>query len=124
MGGAGWLTTRSSTPSWPPSTCCTTSPGARSSIDEFAVGEGREVGPAVVFDPVVDGRRYTFRASGVDVVDVETGSTWDVVGRAVRGPAQGARLTAVPAVSAFWFGWVGFHEDTRVLTDEPRPLLR
>ena len=99
-------------------------PGARSSLDEFAVGEGREVGTAVAFEPAADGQRFTFRASGDEIVDVETGSTWDVLGRAVSGPATGTRLTAVPAVSTFWFGWAGFHEDTRVLTDEPAPVLR
>jgi hypothetical protein len=89
-------------------------PGARSSLDEFAVGEGREVGTTVVFDPVVDGRRLTFRASGDAVVDAETGSTWNALGEAVDGELQGARLTAVPYVTTFWFAWSSFHEDTRV----------
>ncbi len=91
-------------------------PGARSSLDEFAVGEGREVGTAAVFQPVLDGAKLTFRRLGDDVVDVETGSRWNALGEALDGPHRGRRLARVPAVSTYWFAWIGFHEDTRVIT--------
>lgn len=90
-------------------------PGARSSLDGYAVGEGREVGTTAVFDPVLDGRRLTFRPVGQAVTDLETGSTWDAFGRAGAGPLSGSRLTAVPHTSTFWFAWRSFHTDTRVL---------
>jgi hypothetical protein len=90
-------------------------PGARSSLDDFAVGEGREVGTTAVFDPVVDGRRLTFRPAGGAVSDVETSSTWNALGEAVAGPLTGSRLTPVPHVSTFWFAWSSFEQGTRVL---------
>ena len=90
-------------------------PGARSSLDDFAVGEGREVGTTVVFDPDLDGRRLTFRPAGDAITDVETSSTWNALGRAVAGPLAGAQLEPVVHTRTFWFAWRSFHRETRVL---------
>jgi hypothetical protein len=90
-------------------------PGARSSLDDFAVGEGQEVGTTAVFDPVLEGRLLTFAPAGEAVVDEQTSSTWNAFGQAVAGPLLGARLTAVPHTSTFWFAWSSFHQDTQVL---------
>jgi len=89
-------------------------PGARSSLDQFAVGEGREVGTTAVFDPVVEGRRLTFVTAGEAIRDVETSSTWNPLGEAVAGPLMGSRLQPVAHTSTFWFAWSAFHENTRV----------
>ena len=89
-------------------------PGARSSLDGSAVGEGREVGTIGVFDPDVGGRRLTFRPRDGAVVDDQTGSTWNALGGAVSGPLAGRQLRRVPHTTTFWFAWSGFHEDTRV----------
>jgi hypothetical protein len=90
-------------------------PGARSSLDGFAVGDGREVGTTAVFEPVVDGRRLTFRTAGKAISDAETSSTWNALGEAVAGPLTGTRLTPVQHVSTFWFAWSSFHQGTRIL---------
>jgi hypothetical protein len=90
-------------------------PGARSSLDGFAVGEGREVGTTTVFDPVLDGRRLSFVPHGDVITDVETSSTWNALGEGVAGPLAGRSLTPVAHVSTFWFAWSSFHEGTRVL---------
>ena len=90
-------------------------PGARSSLDDLAVGEGREVGTTAVFDPDLDGRRLTFRPAGDAITDVETSSTWNALGRAVAGPLAGAQLEPVVHTSTFWFAWHSFHSETRVL---------
>jgi hypothetical protein len=89
-------------------------PGARSSLDDFAVGVGREVGTTAVFTPVVDGRRLTFRPAGDAITDVETSSTWNALGRAVAGPLAGTQLAPVVHTSTFWFAWRSFHRETRV----------
>ena len=89
--------------------------GARSSLDGYAVGSGREVGTVAAFEPYVGGRRLTFRSDAGTVVDVETGSRWNLRGAAVAGPATGSRLTPVPHLATFWFAWRAVHEKTRVL---------
>ena len=90
-------------------------PGARSSLDDFAVGEGREVGTTAVFEPGVDGRRLTFRPAGKAIQDEQTGSTWNALGRATAGPLSGSTLKPVVHTSTFWFAWSSFHEGTRLL---------
>ena len=90
-------------------------PGARSSLDDVAVGDGREVGTTAVFTPTVDGRRLTFRPAGNAITDLETSSTWNALGRAVAGPLEGTQLEPVVHTSTFWFAWRSFHRETRVL---------
>jgi hypothetical protein len=90
-------------------------PGARSSLDGFAVGDGREVGTTAVFEPVVDGRPLRFRPAGDAIRDVQTGSTWNALGRATAGPLRGSTLKPVVHTSTFWFAWSSFHEGTRLL---------
>ena len=60
----------------------------------------------------------TFEAREGEIVDLETGSRWDVLGRAVVGPLEGASLAPVVHWNDFWFAWVAFHPDTEVRTAE------
>jgi len=45
--------------------------------------------------------------------DRETGSRWDLAGRAVSGPLSGQRLRAMPHGNHFWFARVVFRPDTQ-----------
>ena len=64
-----------------------------------------------------DGRELTFEqgeggeANIRSFVDEQTGSTWDLAGRAVAGPLAGAQLMAVPSRRAFWFSIAGSNPD-------------
>lgn len=86
--------------------------GAVSPLDASTVAEGREVGSATVFSRVVDGRTLTFEAAGDRFRDRETGTTWDLLGQARRGPLTGLRLEPVTAINHFWFSWAAFRPDT------------
>ena len=46
--------------------------------------------------------------------DAETGSLWDIRGRAIEGELKGQQLTQVPAHNAMWFAWVTFWPNTDV----------
>ena len=50
-----------------------------------------------------------------EIVDVGTGSSWDLFGRAVDGPLGGAQLETVISGSHFWFAWSVFQPETRVI---------
>ncbi|MDH4145358.1 MAG: DUF3179 domain-containing protein, partial [Acidimicrobiia bacterium] len=90
--------------------------GTASGLDERTVAEGRDVGSAAVFVPVVAGRELTFAGDADSAIhDVQTGSTWSIFGTAVDGELAGAQLTAVPHVDTFWFAWAAFHPDTAVI---------
>jgi hypothetical protein len=89
-------------------------PGVLSALDESEIAASQDVGGTGVYRPIVDGRTLTFEAAGAGFRDRETGTTWNVLGHAVRGPLAGCRLTAIPHVDAFWFAWAAFHAGTSV----------
>lgn len=88
--------------------------GTASALDRDRIAEGRDVGASGVFDRRVRGRTLTFEWQDGAFRDKQTGSSWTLTGRAVKGPLQGARLTPVPAGDYFWFAWAVFRPDTRV----------
>ncbi len=99
-------------------------PGQASALDSGTIADGVDIGTVGTFDPVLDGRRLHFSSDGDDVVDRETGSRWDVLGRAVAGPLRGSELEPSRHLDTFWFAWVSFHPDTSLLgagTGEPAP---
>jgi len=87
----------------------------RSALDTPAIADGRVVGSSGVFEPRARGRALRFAASGGEIVDEQTGSTWSVLGVATGGPLAGERLTPVPHLDAFWFAWAAFFPRTEVL---------
>ena len=89
--------------------------GVRSVLDATAVADSRDVGAAAVFGRRVGGRTLTFeRAPDGDVVDRETGSSWDLTGRARSGPLRGERLPRVRSDVQFWFALAAFVPDARI----------
>ncbi|MFQ5882040.1 MAG: DUF3179 domain-containing protein [Candidatus Methylomirabilales bacterium] len=55
----------------------------------------------------VSGRQLSFQMRDGLVLDRETGSTWDMGGRAVAGPLKGKSLKPLPSRRAFWFSIAG-----------------
>ena len=91
------------------------SPGTASALDESRIASGRDVGASGVFDRRVGERTLTFEPGrGGMFRDRETGSTWNLRGRAVTGPLRGTRLLGVPSGDYFWFAWAVFRPETRV----------
>ena len=88
--------------------------GTASALDAGTVAGGRDVGAANAFARDLDGQALTFSSIGSQIVDNETGSAWDVLGRAVSGSLVGKQLTPVVAVNHFWFSWAAFKPETRV----------
>lgn len=73
---------------------------------------------ATAYRTEVDGQRLTFRR-GADggFEDAETGTRWDVLGRATAGILAGRLLEPVPFSldKVFWFGWQRYHPSTKLL---------
>ncbi len=92
-------------------------PGALSALDQSRMAESRPVGATAAYDPAAGGKRLTFEAVGEGFRDRETGSVWNLLGQAVKGPFVGQRLRPVPHVDAFWFAWAAFNPDTSVATE-------
>jgi hypothetical protein len=90
-------------------------PGQASALDDDAVSTGRDIGTIGVFDPVLDGRRLRFTPVGDGLRDEQTGSVWDVLGRATGGELAGRALTPVAHLDTFWFAWVAFQPQTIII---------
>jgi len=92
-------------------------PGTVSALDEALIDDSADVGSSGVFRPEMDGAPLTFeRPAGPagPIVDVETGSTWSITGRATEGPHAGRKLEPVLHGNHFWFAWAAFSVGTRV----------
>jgi hypothetical protein len=88
--------------------------GTTSALDSSQIPEGRDVGAAVAYSAEVDGQRLTFEFVDGVFRDQETGSKWDILGRAVAGELAGRQLAELPAINHFWFSWAAFRPETRV----------
>jgi hypothetical protein len=92
--------------------------GVLSPLDNAAISRSRDVGTAGTFDRRLDGRTLSFAPSGTGRFrDHQTGSTWDITGRAIAGPLTGRRLRPVISDQQFWFALAAFLPDARILSD-------
>ncbi len=91
-------------------------PGQASALDEARIVDSQDVGSVAAYSPRVRGRDLTWQRSGGTFVDTQTGSRWNIAGEAVAGPLRGARLAPVKHLDTFWFAWVAFQPDTRLIS--------
>ncbi len=89
-------------------------PGTASALDAGSVAGGEDVGATTTFSRELDGQMLTFVFDGDRIVDEQTGTEWDVLGRAVSGPRAGSQLTPLVSINHFWFSWAAFRPETRV----------
>jgi uncharacterized protein DUF3179 len=91
--------------------------GVLSPLDNAAISRSRDVGTAGTFDRRVGGRALSFLPAGNGRFrDRQTGSTWDVTGRAIAGLLAGRRLRPVISDQQFWFALAAFLPDARILS--------
>ncbi len=89
--------------------------GTASAVDNSTIARGRDVGSSTSFSPQVDGRVLTFEPRGNGRFrDRETGSEWNLSGRAVKGELEGTQLTEIVHGNHFWFAWGVFRPDTEI----------
>ena len=96
-------------------------PGAVSALDESTIDESDDVGGTGVFSAVVDGETLVFSSGGGEdpvITDAQTGSTWDITGRATEGPLAGTSLLPANHGDHFWFAWAAFVPHTSIWTTE------
>jgi len=52
----------------------------------------------------------------LQLIDAETGSTWNFEGKATGGPLRGRELKKVFVLEDYWFDWRIYHPDTTIYT--------
>ncbi|MEE8555259.1 MAG: DUF3179 domain-containing (seleno)protein, partial [bacterium] len=76
------------------------------------IAASRDVGAVGVFRRELEGRVLSFRRVEGGFEDRETGSRWNLLGRAVAGPLQGKRLEPIVHANHFAFAWFAFRPDS------------
>ena len=71
-----------------------------------------KVGSVRVFKRNVWGEAALFKMENKKLIDVESGSVWNMDGLAVEGNLKGASLEPVFGVYAFWFAWAAIYQNT------------
>ena len=72
------------------------------------------------FERTVDGRTLEFFQKKDDknpqfqLIDAETGSTWNFEGQSTNGPLSGRQLKKVFVLEDYWFDWRIYHPDTTI----------
>ncbi len=90
-------------------------PGTATALGAARIASAADVGTASVFEASVDGRELRFEPADDGALrDVQTGTVWDVTGRAVDGPLEGEQLTPVIHEQTLWFAWAAFRPDTEI----------
>ncbi len=87
--------------------------GTASALDAREIATSRDVGSVGVFDRRLGDRVLTFESNGDGTFkDVETGSTWNILGEAIDGNLAGESLDPALSFDHFWFAWTAFFPDT------------
>ena len=91
-------------------------PGTASALDASTISDGRDVGASGVFDSRIGDRTLTFEPTEDPnlFVDTQTGSHWNILGKAMDGELAGQQLEPVAHGNHFWFAWAVFRPDTKI----------
>jgi len=88
--------------------------GTASALDNSEIALGRDVGAANAFYREIDGKVLTFTLENREIVDLQTGTTWNILGLGIKGEMMGKQLRAVGGINHFWFSWAAFRPDTQI----------
>lgn len=90
-------------------------PRVNSALGDAVIAEADEAGGAAVFRRRVAGRTLNFGEEPDGLFrDRQTGSTWDMAGKAVGGKLKGEELRQVRSDDQFWFALAAFFPDAEV----------
>jgi len=96
--------------------------GTLSALDKNEIADSRDIGATAVYEATLDGRTLTFmpppdampEPGAAAFRDAETGSNWNLTGKAVSGPLTGKQLTPIIHGDEFWFVWAAFLPTTAI----------
>jgi hypothetical protein len=84
---------------------------------EIAIFLGEDKKSVRAFERKIDGGKtleFFVKPDTLEIVDAETGSSWDFSGKAVKGELTGAQLKKIFVLKDFWFDWKNYHPDTAI----------
>lgn len=94
--------------------------GVASSLDRSTIDSSRDIGTAALFErTLTDGQilEFSWDETNQTLIDVQTGSQWNLFGEAVAGELAGTELRQRIFAPHFWFAWAAFEPDTQIYID-------
>lgn len=88
--------------------------GARSVMDASQISQSREDGSTGAFYRTLNDQVLEFRFESGQITDKQTGSTWDISGKAVEGTLEGEELEPLIFGDYFAFAWLVFWPETAI----------
>ncbi len=88
--------------------------GMASAMDNSTISRSRDDGSTGVFSPFLVDRRLSFEYSDGTLRDLETGSVWNISGKAVSGELEGKQLEPMVYGDYFAFAWLVFYPETEM----------
>lgn len=89
-------------------------PKAVGAMDARRIADSDAVGSVGVFSRIVDGAELKFQHRKGVITDKQTGSEWDLFGRATSGPHSGKRLQPINHGVFYAFAWLAFQPETKL----------
>jgi hypothetical protein len=85
---------------------------------EIVVILGEDKKSVRAFERTVDNRKLEFfiepKSTEFQMIDAETGSSWDFTGKATSGELAGKQLTKVTILKDYWFDWKTYNPATKI----------
>jgi len=86
--------------------------GTYSILDQIIITQSKDAGSTSVFSSEVNGNILHFYYRGGKFFNEETGSTWNILGRATSGKYLGTQLTKINSGDYFAFAWFAFNKNS------------
>lgn len=91
--------------------------GLNSALDASQIKNSKDIGAVGVFSRNLDGQELEFEWKNDSYIDKQTGSTWNILGKAISGELAGSSLKPLVHDNTLWFVWAAFKPETRVYAE-------
>jgi hypothetical protein len=83
---------------------------------EIVVLLGEDKKSVRAFERSIDGRTLEFfvKPDSSEIIDAETGSSWDFSGKATSGELAGKQLKKINVLKDYWFDWKTYNPQTQI----------
>jgi len=88
--------------------------GTLSALDAEQIKKSKKIISVTAWSRRIDGKTLSFEFSSNQIRDRETGSHWNILGKATSGPYIGRQLNEVDSGVHFAFAWLAFNPDSDI----------
>ncbi|GAH17472.1 unnamed protein product, partial [marine sediment metagenome] len=88
--------------------------GLLSVLDAGSIKKSRSILAVTAFERDLNGRALDFEVRAGEIVDLQTGSRWNMLGQAIAGELKGQTLSLAQSGIHFAFAWLAFNPDVEI----------